>query len=93
MNAPSKSQKNDVFFLMFLWSIACIILFTGINNVVYNWIYLERIYDKPFNHWALAKPEMFLGYWRWVPGKVLCIVNVIVGVIPFMLWPILKRRT
>ena len=92
MSRPSLSKKSENVFCWFLWSLVVCILFTNINCVVYNWVYLERIYDKPFDRWALAKPEMFLGYWHWVLGRVLCIVNVILGIFPFILWRVLKRR-
>ena len=92
INESSKSKKVKMLFSIFLWSIVVNIIFTGFNIVVYNLFFLEIIYDKPFNRWALASSEMFCGYWYWNPGKVLCVVNVIVSIIPFILWYVLKYQ-
>lgn len=87
-----RARNGEIVFHGVLWSIIVGIIFTGINSFVYNWIYLQHVYDKPFSHWALAKPEMFLEYWHWMPGRVICLVNVVLGALPFILWHVLKRQ-
>jgi hypothetical protein len=91
MGLRRKGKDRERLFLWFLISIVSVMLFSGFNSVIYNWVFIPRVYEEPFNRWSVASVEMFLDYWRWLPGKVLCLLNVILGVLPFVLWQVLKR--
>lgn len=67
------------------------IVYTGINSLVYNWVYLGRVYDKPYNKWALVQLDILIGYWHWFPGKLLCIFNIILALVIVLLWCLLKK--
>lgn len=88
----ANSEKADVGLLLFVLSVAAPILFTNVNTLIYNWVYLRNVYDKPYDPWAFARMDMFTGYWGWTPGKLLCIVNGLLLVLPFVLLLVLKSK-
>lgn len=63
-------------------SVVVAILYTSIHNVVYNWVYLPRHRPLPM----LITWEIVVGYWNWIPGRVLIIINLLLILLPFVLW-------
>lgn len=77
-------------FLCLIWSVVAVVLFTGLNNVVYNWVFLRRIHPVE-DRWSIAKFDYFAQYWTWPWGRVLCTINLILVFLPIVLWYWNKR--
>ena len=79
---------------MFVFSLLAFILVTIVNRAIY-FVYLEKFYDKSFDRWAvLVSPDLLISYWRWMPGTILNIANVLLCGLPFiLLWVAGRRRS
>jgi len=87
-----KEKTKDIFFTIMLGFIILLPIFTGINSVIYNWIYLPKVYDKSYDQWSLARLDMFTGYWSWPVGKAICIINLLIFAVIFVLWGSLRFK-
>jgi uncharacterized integral membrane protein len=89
---PLKDQVKDNIFAAITCLIIFLSVFTGINSVVYNWVYLDKVYAKPYDKWSFARLDMFTGYWNWPVGKVMCLINVSIVVGILILWTVLHFK-
>ena len=78
-------------FACLIISVVSLIIYTGINNLVYNWIYLTKVYDKQIEKWSFVNFEVLKGYWNWIPGKILCIANILLIGFIIYLWIEIKK--
>lgn len=72
-----KLRNPDKLLGLLMWLILGFFLFTDLNLLIYNWIFLLKIFGKPYDPWSLVKWDMLTGYWNWWPGKVLTLINLL----------------
>lgn len=83
-----KATPNRLIY--FLSSVVGLVIFTSVNNAVYNWVFLFKIQpvDQP---WTFVRLEYFVNYWNWPYGRLLCVLNLLFIILPFVLWRFLSR--
>ena len=84
------NNSSEKLFNVFVCSAAIAIIVTIVNVFVYNWVFLRFVYAADVDWFSLVKIEMIKGYYSWVFGKILCLLNIVSLLTPVFIWFMLK---